>query len=158
MTEQMVPEQWGAEGGVRMRIAPRLPPGAFRSFTILAPVSTHFRPATCEEVRCEQHVHGWATTVETAGPQDHYIRRESGRSFTVEVLPGGLTRFTFEPGQACFRSGDHKVRLEREEIYVARAGDWRGTDGDVIRHSGSADWVDEFATLQDRWTRAVERG
>lgn len=152
MAEQMVPSAGG------MRIVPQLPPGAFRSFTILAPVSTHFRPATCEEARCEHHQSGWTTTVETGGPQDCYIRRDSGRKFIDEVLPGGLTRFQFEAGQRCFRSGDHKVRLERPEIYVARAGDWRGTDGDVYRHAGSADWVDEFATLQDKLATAVNRG
>lgn len=152
MTGQMVQSPGG------MRIVPQLPPGAFRSFTILAPVSTHFRPATCEEARCEHFLNGWATTVESDGPQAYYIRRESGRKFTAEALSPSMVRFTFEPGQACFRSGDHKVRIDRPEIYVARGGDWRGSEGEIYRHAGSADWVDEFATLQDRWARAVERG
>lgn len=152
MAEQMVP----SDGG--MRIVPKLPPGAFKSFTILAPVSTHFRKATCEEVRCEHHEHGWATIVAADSPQAHYIRYDSGRKFTDELLPGGMVRFAFEAGQMCFKAADHKVRIDRPEIYLARAGDWRGTDGDTFRHSGSADWVDEFATLQDRWSRAVERG
>lgn len=154
--QEMVPEPWG--DGVRMRIAPALPPSAFKSFTILAPVATHFRPATCEEARCEHYLDGWATTVETNGPQAYYIRNESGRKFDEEALSASIVRFTFEPGQRCFRSGDHKVRVDRPEIYIARAGDWRDTDGDIQRHSGSADWVDEFATMQDRWATAVQRG
>ena len=158
MGAELIPEPWGAHGAVRMRAEPALPPGAYKSFTILAPIATHFRPATCQEVRCQQYEHGWASTFETDGWQAHYVRRESGRKYIEETLPGGLTRFTFEAGQRCFGSADHRLRLEREEIYIARAGDWRGTDGDVYRHDGSANWVDDFATLQDRWARTVERG
>lgn len=152
MSEQMVPSAGG------MRIVPKLPPGAFRSFSILAPVATHFRPATCAEVRCERYEHGWSSTFEANGWEAHYVRRESGRKYTEESLPGGLTRFSFEPGQRCFASADHKLRVDRPEIYIARAGDWRGTDGDAYKHSGSADWMDEFAAYQDRLARAVERG
>lgn len=157
MSGQMIPEAWG-NGAVRMRIEPAMPPGAYRSFSIIAPIATHFRPATCAEARCEHYEHGWTTTVETAGPQAYYIRHDSGRKFTEEALSLSVVRFTFEPGQRCFASADHKLRVDRPEIYIARAGDWRGTDGDAYRHAGSADWVDEFAGYQDRLATAVNRG
>lgn len=158
MGGELIPEAWGTHGAVRMRAAPVMPPGAYRSFSIAAPIATHFRPATCAEVRCGHHEHGWTTTVDTAGPQAYYIRRESGRKFTEEALSPSVVRFTFEPGQRCFGSADHKLRVERPEIYIARAGDWRASDGDAYRHAGSADWVDEFAGYQDKLATAVSRG
>jgi hypothetical protein len=145
------------------RILPNLPAAAYTSFTILAPLTTHFRRGTCEEARCAHYLAGWRSIVDERSQlgqaQAYYIRRESGRRFREEQLSPAATVFTFEPGQACFKSDTHRVRVQRPEIYVARGGDWRGNPtGYQVRHSAAADWVDQFATNQDNLATIIQRG
>lgn len=134
-----------------------LPPTAVRSFTIKAPVSTHFRPATCAEIECPAWAHGWVTYIDEGDGQGRqqaqYIRARSERAFTERREPDGRTAFVFKPGQRCFRSGDHRVPLEREPLFVARVGDWRGTIGDPYQHKGrdpGGDWVNQYMEHIDR--------
>lgn len=143
------------------RIEPKLPAGAMKTYGILAPASTHFRVATCAEIDCPPHLYGWTTTVdertELGQSQAHYIRKQSGRRFTETRNALGLTEFTFEAGQKCFKAGDHQARLERPEIFVVRDGDHRGNPrGTATRkHASAADWQDDFAhhqqTLADKF-------
>lgn len=127
------------------RFTPGLPVQAMETYAIDAPKATHFRPATCREVDCEQHISGWKTVVDErtdlGAKQAHYIRKESGRSFSEDREVDGLTTFLFEPGQTCFRQ--HEARLDRPEIFSLRGGDWRGatTERRVLPAHG---WVDEM--------------
>ncbi|MEU6781497.1 hypothetical protein ABZ912_20015 [Nonomuraea angiospora] len=144
------------------RITPGLPAGAYKTYQIVQPLATHFRPATCEEVACGAHAHGWRTlvdeTAELGQRQAHYIRRQSGRRFVEQRTPEGLTAFTFEPGQRCF--GRHQQPLERDPLYFVRGGDWRGNPlgGRPYQHRRGDDWVEDFAEHQDRISRQIERG
>lgn len=143
------------------RIQPALPVHGYQTYQIVAPLSTHWRVATCEEVDCPALERGWTTTVDEqtnlGKKQAHYIRREAKRSFTEEKLPTGLTAFRFKPGQTCFRQ--HKTRVEREEIFVRRDGDWRGNPTQARRRYDRPDqWVDDFATHQEDIARHHERG
>jgi hypothetical protein len=45
------------------RIEPQLPVGATKTYSALAPLATHFRAATCEDVDCGNYLHGWKTVV-----------------------------------------------------------------------------------------------
>lgn len=143
------------------RIAPRLPVQAMKTYQVSAPLATHWRKATCEEVQCAGYVKGWKTLIDTrtvqGQAQANYIRVASGRRFTEEAnIAGGVT-FHFAVGQSCFRSGDHKVPLERPALYVVRSGDWRG--GRVERHHATPDdWVDDFANHQLKLAETLERG
>lgn len=142
------------------RMEPKLPADAMKTYGILAPVSTHFRPATCAEIDCPNYLNGWTTTVdertELGQKQAHYITKQSGRRFTVHHFASGLTEFTFEAGQKCFKAGDHQTRLERSEIFVVRDGDHRGNPRgtQTRKHASAADWQEDFAehqqTLADR--------
>lgn len=134
------------------------PPQAYQSFQIASPVSTHFRTGTCEEAGCLAHQHGWQTSVDESTDlgqrQAYYIRKLAGRKFAERRTELGLTAFVFEAGQKCF--AEHKVPLDRPEIYIVRGGDFRGNPrGDVRRHSGPDAWVNEFAEHQDRLARVV---
>lgn len=145
------------------RIAPSAPAGAYKTYQILAPAQTHYRPGTCVEVRCEAYLGGWRTvvdeTTDLGQKQAHYIRHDRTRRHVEEQLLDGRTSFWFGPGQVCFRAGEHRVRLDRPEIYVVRGGDWRGNPGGQRRqHANAADWVDDFAEHQDRLKTAVEKG
>lgn len=142
------------------RITPKLPVHAMKTYTVAAPRATHWRAASCEEAGCRAHANGWVTVVDEATVQGqrqaHYIRRQSGRKFVEERTVAGTTRFTFEAGQTCFRP--HEVPLERDPLFVVRGGDWRGATGENRRHVRAADWVDDFATHQDRLAARLAQG
>lgn len=142
------------------RIAPALPVTAMKTFAVSSPIPTHTRAATCAEVDCGAWRNGWKTVIDTNTPlgaqQANYIRLHSGRSFKV-VERAGLVEFTFVAGQTCF--AEHRVGLDRPEIYVVRDGDWRGNPTGTKRtHANADDWVDEFANHQDRLATRLEQG
>lgn len=147
------------------RITPNLPASAYRTFQITSPLSTHWRPATCEEAECEQHARGWKSAIDESSElgqkQAWYIRKQSGRKFTEsgDEQPG-LTVFTFEAGQACFAAGQHKVPLGRPEHYLVKGGDWRGNPTGALprRHSKPEFWVEEMQEGFDKLRSAQERG
>lgn len=132
-----------------------------KTYGIVAPKATHFRPATCAEVDCPNYTGGWRTTVdestELGQAQGHYIRNEAGRRYT-EVREASMTTFTFEAGQTCFR--EHETRLDRPEIYVVRDGDFRGNPrGTAPRvHQDPQAWVDDFGEHQERLADRMGRG
>lgn len=143
------------------RIEPNLPAAAYKTYQIIAPKSTHYRPATCEEVECDMYQNGWKSIIDESTDlgkkQAHYIRYESRRSFKTERLPNGLTSFYFEPGQQCFY--EHQVKLDRPEIYVVTGGDFRGNPLGTapVRHKNAADWQDDFANHQDKLANQRQR-
>lgn len=136
------------------RIEPALPPGAFQSYRIIAPIKTHWRRATCEEVNCARLVNGWASLIDTntelGKQQAEYITRHSGRAFKVERDPRpGFLRFTFEPGQECFEP--HKVRIDRPELFVLQQGDYRNRgNAPTRRFESSEDWLEDFNNHQEK--------
>jgi hypothetical protein len=134
-----------------------LPVTATKTYELRAPVRSHFRKATCKEIDCGAYLHGWATTVAPGGEDEALIRR-AGRAFTVERTAEGWLRFMFSAGQPCFAASSHVVTLEREPLYLVRGGDWRANTGVIRRHVNGDDWVDDFATNQDRLATQIERG
>jgi hypothetical protein len=144
-------------------IEPNMPVSAYKTYRILSPVSTHYRPASCAEVDCAAHLNGWQTTVDETTligqQQAFYVRKQSGRGFTERRNEAGLTVFTFEAGQRCFASGEHRVSLDRPEHYLVQGGDWRGNPtGYQRRHANAADWIDDFGEHQQRIADLRERG
>lgn len=147
------------------RLPPAMPVGAYKTFRIVAPISTHFRKATCEEARCPHYLGGFRTRVDESTDlgqqQAYYIRHDRSRRHTEWRDETGLTVFDFEPGQRCFNSGDHKVRLEREELFLTQPGDWRWrpTSGErPYRHTRPEFWTEEFAENQQNLADRIERG
>ena len=144
-----------------MRFLPELPAAGYKTYQIVAPLSTHFRPATCAEIDCPAYTHGFRTTVDErtdlGAGQAHYIRRDAGRRFTEEQAEDGRTVFTFEPGQKCFEP--HRLRLDRPERFLVRDGDWRGNPtGQRYEHTNAGLWQEDFAEHQDRIHTLIERG
>ena len=139
------------------RIAPQGPAHIYKTFEIQAPEPTHHRDATCAEVDCGNRREGWVTYIDESAElgqrQAHYIRKLSGRRFAEEGSPDGRRKFIFPPGQTCF--GHHRTRLDREEFYVVRGGDWRGNPRrELMIHDTPENWADDFATHQDKLKRA----
>lgn len=144
------------------RITPRLDAGHMQTYQILAPLETHWRPATCEEVACPQAERGWKMRIDLSTGlgqrQAHYIKHLSGRKYTSEKVGDQLFELTFSSGQPCFQQ--HKARLDREERYIVRGGDHRGNpSGRPTRtHSRPEHWVEDMQENSDRINRINQRG
>jgi hypothetical protein len=144
------------------RIEPAMAPSAYKTYGLRQPSATHFRAATCEEAECLNFLNGWETAVDEATElgqrQAHYIRHDRTRR-ALEAHRGPLTVFTFEPGQRCFGADQHRVLVGREPLFFVREGDFRGNpSGQVRKHARAQDWVDDFATHQDRLNAEIEKG
>lgn len=130
-------------------IVPNLNPNLTRTYQIVAPVPSHFRHATCEEVQCGAYVNGWETILPAGDARADYIRNASGRRF-VEKTENGITTFTFPAGQACFAAGNHRVSLEREPIFKVRER------GQTTTHTRPELWTEDFAGYLDKVRRIKE--
>lgn len=145
-----------------MRMQPQLPVEAMKTYQVLAPRSTHFVPAPCSAANCPHYLNGWRTPIDESTDlgkqQAYYIRNQSGRRYTEDrnMLPG-VTIFTFEAGQSCFRQ--HERRLDKPEIFLVKGGDWRGNPTGMKReHVNADDWVDDFANHQDKLATRLNQG
>lgn len=144
------------------RITPGMPSRAYQTFQITSPISTHTREATCEEVECEQYARGWKMKVDLntdlGQRQAQYIKYQSGRAFKKISAVDGLVELEFAANQPCFQQ--HRVRVDRPEIYRVKGGDFRGNPLKTLTrvHKKPEFWVEEFAENQDRIARAREKG
>ena len=144
------------------RIEPRLPARAMQTFQVVAPKETHTRPASCEEVECAQYERGWRMKIdlqtELGQKQAYYIKHQSGRKYKVIGQQDGLVTLEFAANQPCF--GEHRVSLQRPEIYRVKGGDFRGNPlrTPVRTHKKAEYWVEEFSEHQDRLNTQMERG
>lgn len=141
----------------------RLPPQGrvqdYKTYQIAAPLKTHWRPATCAEVDCPQHLKGWQVRVENLTPEMLHAAKTSGRKYTELHVAEGETWLVFEAGQSCFRAALHRVKLDRQEIFVARDGDWRGNPtGRVLKHTRPEHWIEDMNENNERIIRIRERG
>lgn len=140
------------------RSTPRLPAQAMRTYQLAAPIQTHYRKATCQEAGCLDYHHGWRVRVEGLAEADLYVARNCGRRWRELRVAAGETWLVYEAGQPCFRASTHVVPLQREALYIVRAGDWRAHLGQRRVHKSAADWVDDFQTNQDRLLTRASRG
>lgn len=139
-----------------------LGPEMMQTYQILAPKDTHWRPATCEEVRCRAAENGWKMildlTTDLGQRQARYIKHHSGRRYEIAEQRDGLVTLIFRGGQECF--SEHKVRTDRPEVYRVRPGDRRGnTTGRPARvHTKPEHWIEDFQENSARLNQLAERG
>lgn len=141
----------------------RIPPQGkvqdYKTYQIAAPLKTHWRPATCAEVNCPQHEKGWQVRVENLTPEMLHAARTSGRKYIELHVAEGETWLVFEAGQACFRAAMHRTKLDRQEIYIARDGDWRGNPtGRVLKHTRPDHWCEDMNENNQRIIQIQQRG
>lgn len=142
------------------RIQPQLPVEAVKTYQVASPIRSHYRRASCKEVRCPNYEHGWRTVLPASSHDLIATLRRSGRKITSEtVRPDGMVEFIFEAGQPCFESSKHVTSLEREPLYIVKGGDWRGNPrGERMRHANADDFVDDFANHQQKLADRMEQG
>jgi hypothetical protein len=124
-------------------IMPIGPASAYQTYSIRAGNDTTV-VAACKDVGCQAWAHGWESTFDEATDlgraQAAYVRTKSGRTFTERRTGAGLTVFRFEPFQRCF--AEHRTR---PDSFWVRDGDFRGNPtGWARRHTGAADWIEDF--------------
>lgn len=131
------------------RIQPKLPVQLVKTYGILAPRTTHYRKATCEEVNCKAFMNGWSTTLDESVQYQRnlaeWIRSQREWKYRDTKDEHGKTVFWFPAGQKCFNYLEHEKRLDRPELYIVRGGDWRANTGVIRRHDKGEHWVEDFA-------------
>lgn len=135
------------------------PSAAYQTYSIKAPLSTHFRPATCEEVGCPDYQYGWKVHLEGVPENLRSTALNSGRKYTVEQEGPGLTWIVYEAGQKCFQHRKHRTRLERPELFLVRGGDVRGNPtGEQRIHKRAEDWIEDLHEHTDKILDARKEG
>jgi hypothetical protein len=146
-----------------------------QTYQILQPLATHWRPATCAEVDCPAYLQGWRSVVPEGSPQAAYIRSDRSRRHREESTVGvwddttstwrvrdlraeGLVGFWFEAGQTCFAAGDHRVPLDRPQIFRVAPTHAGRVAGDIRTHDNGAHWVEDFSIHLDHIRTIRERG
>jgi hypothetical protein len=142
------------------RPEPRMDPAAYKTYAVIAPLSTHFRPATCAEVACPHYLNGWRVNNEALTPDLRHAVAASGRTYRLEVISPTESWLVFEAGQPCFKASQHRARIDRAPLYVVRDGDHRGNPrGTKARLFQRPDqWVDDFATHQQTLADEIKKG
>lgn len=141
------------------RIEPQGRVQDYKTYQIVSPISTHWEPASCAQVDCPEYLNGWRVRIEGLPAEMVHTARTAGRKFTeLEVAPNEHW-LVFEAGQPCFRAQLHRRLLDKQEIFIARDGDFRGNPtGQVRRHTRPEFWVEDFAEHQDRLARQIQQG
>lgn len=145
-----------------------------QTYSINRPVSTHFNQRSCQEAQCAGHVNGWITTLHEDDPKQcqwaEWIRTGSGRRFIESRNEDGTVSFTFPPGQTCFKRVKeivngrptgryfHLEGNDRPPIFSVRGGDWRGVTSAPRRFKSGEDFVESFATNQQKIADRLQKG
>lgn len=157
---QILANRWGEVRGQARSVVPKAGPEHYKSYSWRQPLDTHFRRVPCEVALCAQFVHGWVTVVDVSTElgqrQHHFITHDRERRHTAEQM-GNLVSFTFPPGTRPFAGPKHEHRkpIGYEPILLVAGGDYRGNPrGTETRVMRPADWLDDFASHQERLARA----
>jgi hypothetical protein len=145
------------------RPMPSMDPRFYKTYSMGAPLKTHWRPATCEEYECNEFLKGFVITIDMTSElgqrQFAYLSKDKTRSGHMQRVSLELVKFVYGPGNRCFNWGKHIVPIGRPPLLIARGGDWRGNPERRRRvHTRVEDWVEDSATHLDRLDRIVRRG
>jgi hypothetical protein len=141
------------------RIAPQGAVQDYKTYQIVSPLSTHWRPATCAEIDCPDFLKGWRLRVEGLPPEMLQAAKTCGRKFTELDVTENEHWLVFESGQPCFRAAQHRALLDKQEIFIVRDGDFRGNPtGNVRKHTRPDHWVEDFSEHQDKLARQTQQG
>lgn len=107
------------------RVTPALPAELMQTHQVAMPLTTHWRRATCEEVGCLNHRHGWTLASTGLDDEDMALLKQSGRRWYEEPSDAGPV-LVFEAGQPCLAASEHRIQMDRPPLFIARDGDFRG--------------------------------
>jgi hypothetical protein len=143
------------------RVIPKVGPEHYKSYSWRQPLQTHFRRVPCAEFQCRDFRNGWVTLVDIATElgrrQFDYLSHDKTRQWHMEKTGTSLVSFTYPPGQHGFDGPKHEHYrpVGYDPVMLVHGGDWRGNPrGIPAQIMRPADWIDDFATHQDRLARA----
>jgi hypothetical protein len=139
---------------------PLMDPQYYKTYAVVSPLATHWRPATCAETDCPHYLNGWGVRVENCTPDLLHAARTSGRRYREVHVSEHENWLAFEPGQPCFRAGQHRIQVGRPPLYLVRDGDHRGNPRrtKTRQHLNPQTWVDDFAEHQQALADEIEKG
>jgi hypothetical protein len=145
------------------RIEPQGPAAAYQTFAIRRPRAPDaWVPATCEDIDCEAWRLGWITRVPVANQAMVSAVLGSGRPYTETTAVDQAEReFLFPPGTPCFKASTHRQlrRPDIPDLFVVRAGDWRGNPtGERRVHTRPEDWAEHFQEATVSAAQQIEKG
>lgn len=123
------------------------------SFQAAAPLATHWRAATCQEVDCEAYLLGFKLVLDEkfhAGSIDALRTLKHGRHFEERHETEGWIEFHFPPGQQCFKR--HITGAGRDPIML------HGINGNVRRHVRALDWHEDMNETSYQIAELWKRG
>ncbi|MGW1532335.1 hypothetical protein [Streptomyces aureus] len=139
---------------------PLMAPQAYKTYAVVQPLATHWRPATCAEVDCPHYLNGWRTRVENCTDDLLHAAKTSGRRYREFRVAAGETYLIFEAGQPCFAAATHRKQIGREPLYIVRDGDHRGNPRRTRarQHLTPATWVEDFSEHQQKLADEIKKG
>lgn len=148
------------------RLVPEIGPEHYKSYSLAAPLETHWKNATCEEYECDEFVYGFVLTVDISTQmgerQYDYITHDRSRKYSMQKVDATVFKFVYGPGNEGFgaKHGEHKVGLGRTPLLLVEEGDFRGNPrGTPARvHVREQDWAEDFALHVDKLNTAIQRG
>lgn len=147
------------------RLTSQAGPEYFKTYTWTAPLSTHWRRGTCEEVDCADFRLGFVMTVDFSNElgrrQLYYLTKEDKDRHHILQRTGPYeVKLIYPPGNQCMKRASHRVPLEREPYYLVCGGDWRGNPRQVrtVKHVRAEDWIDDFGIHQDQIADQIQKG
>lgn len=142
------------------RPTPKMDPQYYKTYAVVSPLTTHWRPATCAETNCPHYLNGWGVRIENLTPELRHAATTSGRKYRLEIVSATESWLVFEAGQPCFRASQHRVQLGRPPLFLVRDGDHRGNPRrtKTRQHLNPQTWVDDFAEHQQKLADEIEKG
>lgn len=148
------------------RISPRIGPEHFRTYSIDAPLATHWRKASCEEYECDEYLNGFVLTIDPTTDlgqrQLYYVQHDRSRKGVIQQVGFDLIKVVYAPGTMCWepKKSTHRVPIGRPPFFLVHGGDWRGDPRGIGRliHRRPVDWVDDFANNQINIAEAIRKG
>lgn len=131
-------------------------PRSYKTFGIRAPLSTHFRKATCEEVDCADWRYGWKLRWDVLSESDRHLITHCGRKYVIDQ-----EWIIFEAGQPCFRFDVHRTRVDRPELYLVKGSHMSMASrhaGGAMQHKNVEDWIDDFQNTTDKVVQQLKEG
>lgn len=136
-----------------------LPPQYYKNFAIRSPIQTHTRPATCVEIGCLAYHNGWQYRIETLLPEDLHVAIHSGKRCRIVDVKEGESYLVFEPGQPCFDAPNHRVTLDRPEIFLVGRGHYSQFQAKTARrHANGENFMDDMINHLDVIVTEIKRG
>lgn len=156
------------------RPVPKGPTRLYTTYRAASPLATHFRKATCQEVKCKAYTEGWSYIKADLEKQNLlYAVTHAGKRYREMTVPVIIKNpdteeyeigpemlcLVFEPGQVCFQAPTHRVPLGRPEFFFAGRGDFRSfRQQEARRFTRVDDWVDSFQNDQDKINTLIQKG